>query len=45
VAAQIRAAADFGSDGWMLWNPRNTYGDTGLADADSVRSRRGLACF
>jgi hypothetical protein len=45
VAAQIRAAADFGSDGWMLWNPRNTYGGTGLADADGVPSQRGLACF
>lgn len=26
VAAQICAAGDFGSDGWMLWNPRNAYG-------------------
>jgi hypothetical protein len=24
---QVRAADDFGSDGWMLWNPRNTYID------------------
>jgi hypothetical protein len=32
VAAQIRAAADFGTDGWMLWNPRNDYSGTGLAD-------------
>jgi hypothetical protein len=31
VANQIRAADDFGSDGWMLWNARNTYADTGLA--------------
>ncbi|MGB8278424.1 MAG: putative glycoside hydrolase [Methylovirgula sp.] len=31
VAAQIRAAKDFGSDGWMLWNPHNVYGGTGLA--------------
>lgn len=30
VAAQIRAAKDFGSDGWMLWNPHNVYGGTGL---------------
>lgn len=30
VAAQIRAAEDFGSNGWMLWNPRNDYSDTGI---------------
>jgi hypothetical protein len=30
VAAQVRAANDFGSDGWMLWNPHNVYGGTGL---------------
>jgi hypothetical protein len=44
VAAQIRGAADFGSDGWMLWNPRNTYGDTGLAEAEGEYSRSSLAC-
>lgn len=33
VSDQIRAATDFGSDGWMLWNARNVYADTGLADA------------
>jgi len=31
VAAQIRAAKDFGSDGWMLWNAHNTYEGAGLA--------------
>lgn len=30
VAEQIRAAQDFGADGWMLWNARNLYGDAGL---------------
>ena len=30
VDAQIKAADDFGSDGWLLWNPRNDYSDTGL---------------
>ena len=45
VAAQIRAAADFGSDGWMLWNPRNTYGDAGLAKSDAQPSAPSLACF
>jgi hypothetical protein len=33
VGEQIRAAADFGSDGWMLWNAGNVYSDTGLAAA------------
>lgn len=45
VIAQIRAATDFGSDGWMLWNPRNTYGDTGLAAGDERPSEASLACF
>jgi len=40
VADQIRAAKDFGSDGWMLWNARNTYGDTGLAWAEGPREAR-----
>jgi hypothetical protein len=31
VREQTKAAADFGSDGWMLWNPRNDYEDTSLA--------------
>jgi hypothetical protein len=30
IRAQIRAAEAFGSDGWMLWNPRNVYGGAGL---------------
>jgi len=25
VAVQVRAAQDFGSDGWMLWNAHNIY--------------------
>jgi hypothetical protein len=25
ISAQIKAAEKFGSDGWMLWNPRNVY--------------------
>jgi hypothetical protein len=36
VADQIRAATDFGSDGWMLWNASNRYGDTGLASAGQI---------
>jgi hypothetical protein len=31
VAAQIKAAKDFGADGWMLWNAHNTYEGAGLA--------------
>lgn len=30
IRAQIRASEDFGSNGWMLWNPRNVYSDAGL---------------
>lgn len=45
VAAQIRATADFGSDGWMLWNPRNSYGDAGLAQADVPGAEPSSACF
>jgi hypothetical protein len=26
IVAQIKAAMDFGADGWMLWNPPNPYG-------------------
>lgn len=27
IRAQTNAATEFGSDGWMLWNPHNLYGD------------------
>jgi hypothetical protein len=27
IKAQLRAAEGFGSDGWMLWNPHNRYGE------------------
>jgi hypothetical protein len=30
IAEQVRAAKDFGSDGWMLWNPHNQYAGFGL---------------
>lgn len=30
IQAQIRAAEDFGADGWMLWNPRNSYAELQL---------------
>jgi hypothetical protein len=28
---QIRAAEDFGTNGWMLWNPNNIYSAEGLS--------------
>ncbi len=30
IRQQISAAEKFGSDGWMLWNPRNQYTADGL---------------
>jgi len=36
LAEQVRAASDFGSDGWMLWNPRNRYEGLGLAPLPAV---------
>lgn len=44
VAEQIQAAADFGADGWMLWNPRNDYSKTGLGPPQTTAStpRAGL---
>jgi len=30
IKTQIEAADKFGSDGWMLWNPRNVYSEDGL---------------
>lgn len=38
VAEQIRAADDFGSDGWMLWNAGNVYSAAGLADTGPARA-------
>jgi hypothetical protein len=32
IRAQIDAAEAFGSDGWMLWNPRNVYSEAGLKE-------------
>jgi len=30
IQEQIKASEDFGTDGWMLWNPRNVYTGEGL---------------
>ncbi len=37
IRAQIKAAEDFGSNGWMLWNPRNIYSRDGLHPEDGRR--------
>jgi hypothetical protein len=37
IHQQIRAAEDFGSDGWMLWNPRNVYSSEGLEQQIACR--------
>jgi hypothetical protein len=34
MRSQIKAAEDFGSDGWMLWNPHNIY------SPDAFRTRQ-----
>jgi len=44
VASQIKAAKDFGSDGWMLWNAHNNYDGIGLAAADAP-DRQQLAAL
>jgi len=37
IKQQIRAAEEFGSDGWMLWNPRNVYSGEGLEQETACR--------
>jgi hypothetical protein len=39
IRAQIDAAERFGSNGWMLWNPRNVYSREGLKPDDAPRHR------
>jgi hypothetical protein len=39
VRAQIRAAEEAGSVGWMLWNPRNVYTAAALAPGDALAGR------
>lgn len=34
IRAQVRAAETFGSNGWMLWNPRNVYSGAGVKRRD-----------
>ena len=37
IRDQIQAAEDFGSDGWMLWNPHNRYSAAGLHPGQAER--------
>jgi hypothetical protein len=34
IGEQVKAAREFGSHGWMLWNPGNVYSSTGLKRED-----------
>lgn len=38
IAGQIRAAEEFGGNGWMLWNPRNVYSAAGLKNGGDKKS-------
>ncbi|MBF0558459.1 MAG: GTP-binding protein [Nitrospirae bacterium] len=40
IQRQIKAAEEFGSDGWMLWNPRNVYTADGLKRQPSLSWKR-----
>jgi hypothetical protein len=39
VSSQIRGAADGGSSGWMLWNPRNDYTAAALRPKTSALTK------
>ncbi|MEJ2010183.1 MAG: putative glycoside hydrolase [Acidobacteriota bacterium] len=41
IRDQIRAAEHFGSDGWMLWNPRNIYTTAGLKLREPQQQAKG----
>jgi hypothetical protein len=36
IRAQIKASNDFGSCGWILWNPRNVYTSAGLIRLEPI---------
>jgi len=38
IRAQTAASEEFGSNGWMLWNPRNVYSGAGL-DLEEIEAR------
>jgi len=41
ISSQIRAADEFGSGGWMLWNPRNIYTSDGLQREPQSKNNKG----
>jgi hypothetical protein len=41
IRTQIRAAEEFGSDGWMVWNPHNVYPGAGFRPKQPVEYSRG----
>jgi hypothetical protein len=42
IRQQIKAAEDFGSNGWMLWNPLNRYAADGIPKGMPIRERAGI---
>jgi hypothetical protein len=38
---QIKAAEDFGASGWMFWNPRNIYPESGYGEASGKENGKG----
>ena len=40
IREQIRASEDFGSCGWILWNPRNVYSAAGLIRLDRTAAKK-----
>ncbi len=40
IRCQIKATDEFGSDGWMLWNPRNVYTADGLKKQSAISKSR-----
>lgn len=40
IRDQIKAAEEFGSNGWMLWNPRNVYTPDGLQRKSTLSKGR-----
>lgn len=40
IRDQIKAAEEFGSNGWMLWNPRNVYSPDGLKKKSTLSKDR-----
>lgn len=40
IRDQIRAAEDFGSCGWILWNPRNVYTAAGLLHVKTTATKQ-----